>query len=138
VLLLLFSLVPDLNWTGHATISQRDGARLAAKEHDSGSKKEQDWKALDRRWSSLIEQRRKPDIAKWSALDDDFHNFAKKYDIHLEEHAKRANQDSQPTQGAASDFAECPPRDDVRGYRCNLFLGPKGICRYVCLPLDPK
>lgn len=138
VVLLLFLFASDLNWSGYVTMGQRDGSQLKVKGHDSGSQKEQEWRALDQRWSSLIEQRSKPDIAKWRALDDDFHNFAKEYDIHLEEHAKRANQDNRPAQDTASDFARCPPRDDVRGYRCNLFLGPKGVCRYVCVPLSQK
>lgn len=138
MVLLLFLLVSALNWSGHATMSQRDGSQLKVKGRDSGSSKEQDWRALDQRWSSLIGLRNKPDTAKWRALGDDFHNFAKKYDIHLEERAKRANQDNQPAQDTATDFARCPPRDDVRGYRCNLFLGPKGVCRYVCVPLEQK
>ncbi len=135
---LLFLIGLDLNWSGHATVRQRDGGQSGVKGKDSGSQKEQDWKTLEQRWSSLMDQRNMPDVSKWRALDDDFRNFAKKYDIHLEERAKRINQDNRPTQDTPSDFARCPPRDDVRGYRCNLFLGPKGVCRYVCVPLDGK
>ncbi len=35
-------------------------------------------------------------------------------------------------------FAECPARADVPSYRCYLFPGPKGVCRYVCVPIDKK
>lgn len=138
VLLLLILLAFDPHWVGQATTSQQDGIRPRAKERDFGSQKGQDWKALDLRWNSLIEQRNKPDAAKWSALDDDFHTFAKKYDLHLEEHANGPNHKGQPAQHTAWDFAQCPSRDDVPGYRCNLFLGPKGVCRYVCVPLSQK
>ena len=138
VLVLSFSMVPVLNSNGHGARDQRNGAQLPAKERDSGSQKERDWKALDQRWSSLIEQRRNPEIAKWNALDDDFHAFAKKYNVHLEEHSKRTNQKNRPAQNTAWDFAQCPTRDDVQDYRCNLFLGPKGVCRYVCVPLSQK
>ena len=97
------------------------------------SPKQQEWKELDQRWAALIAQRGNPDSAKWTALEDDFRAFAKTRDLHLEEHASRANQDKKAAD-ASSAFAQCPPRDDVPSYRCNLFPGPKGVCRYVCIP----
>lgn len=121
-----------------AFIPASPGARPTADTRGSDSRKQQEWKQLDQRWGSLIGQRNSPDNAKWAALEDDFRGFATKYDIHLEEHARRTNQDGKKTQGSAWDFAQCPPRDDVRGYRCNLFTGPKGVCRYVCVPLDTQ
>lgn len=115
-----------------------EGAQPKADTHDVESRKQQEWKALDQRWGSLIEQRSKPDSTKWAALEDDLRGFATRYDIHLEEHARKTTQDGKKTQGDAWEFAQCPPRDDVRGYRCNLFPGPKGVCRYVCVPLDTQ
>ncbi len=115
-----------------------DSAWPTADTHDTDSRKQQDWKVLDQRWGSLIEQRSNPDSAKWAALEDDLRDFARKYGIHLEEHARKTNQDGKKAQGADSQFAQCPPRDDVRSYHCNLFPGPKGVCRYVCVPLDPQ
>jgi len=97
----------------------------------------EDWKAIEQRWSALIAQRRNTDIAKWSSLEADLRAFAKKYDLHLEEHAKKAK--PSPSGAPVEDpFAECPARDDVLGYRGYLFPGPKGVCRYVCVPGEKK
>jgi hypothetical protein len=112
-----------------------ESARPTADAHNIDFRKQQERKALDQRWGSLIEQRSNPDNAKWAALEDDVRSFASKYDLHLEEHATRANPDNKKT---APEFAQCPPRDDVRSYRCNLFPGPKGVCRYVCVPLNTQ
>ena len=112
--------------------------RLSADLHQPGSRKQQEWKGLDQRWAALIGERNNPDRDKWTVLEDDLRSFAKKYDIHLEEHASRTNQENKKPPGPGSEFAQCPPRDDVRNYRCNLFPGPKGVCRYVCVPLDTQ
>ena len=104
--------------------------------HEIASKKQQEWKELDQRWAVLIRHRSNPDNAKWAALEDDLRGFATKYGIHLEEHASKSDQSNKKAPGGASEFAQCPPRDDSRNYRCNLFPGPKGVCRYVCIPLD--
>lgn len=110
-------------------VTAGDGARTA--------QQAEDWKALEQRWDDLIEQRGHSDITKWNSLEADFRAFAKKYDLHLEEHAKKAKPG--PSGGLAdAAFVGCPPRDDVRGYRCYLFPGPKGVCRYVRVPIGKK
>jgi hypothetical protein len=91
-------------------------------------------KALEQRWSALIAQRANPDVVKWKSLEADFRAFAQKYDLHLEEHANRARP-LPPGAPADAVFLACPPRDDVPGYRGYLFPGPKGVCRYICVPV---
>ena len=95
---------------------------------DNRTARERDREALELRWRSLVADRKNPDVAKWNSLETDFRTFAKKYDLHLEEHAKKAEL-------ADAVFLACPPRDDVRGYRGYLFPGPKGVCRYLCVPI---
>lgn len=112
--------------------------RLAADVHQPDWQKQQEWNELDQRWAALIGQRSNADTDKWTVLEDDLRGFAKKYDIHLEEHASRTNRENKKLPRPGSEFAQCPPRDDVRNYRCNLFPGPKGVCRYVCIPLDAQ
>jgi hypothetical protein len=123
LLLVLFCLAAGIPVTGG------DGARATQQAGD--------WKALEQRWSALIAQRRQPDNVKWTSLETDLRAFAKKYDLHLEEHAKKAkpSPSGAPLEAA---FAECPARDDVPGYRGYLFPGPKGVCRYVRVPNEKK
>ena len=104
---------------------------------DDRTSQTEDRKALEQRWNALIAERRNPDVAKWNSLEADFRSFAKKYDLHLEEHAKRAKSGPPGVLPDAA-FAACPPRDDVPGYRCCLFPGPKGVCRYVSMPAQKK
>ena len=92
-----------------------------------------DIKAFEERWNVLVRQRSKVETAKWQSLEDELRSVTKKYAERTEDHFRR-------TSGAAVDsgdggFSRCPTRDDVPGYKCYLFPGPKGVCRYVCIPV---
>jgi hypothetical protein len=128
----------DMNWTAAAAGHCFNPPLVAlAVSESSQRRQEEDWKALEQRWSALVAQRRSPDITKWNSLEADFRAFAKKYDLHLEEHAKRAKPDL-PVALVDALFTGCPPRDDGPRYRGYLFPGPKGVCRYVCVPTGKK
>lgn len=89
-------------------------------------------------WNALLAERRSEDAAKWKALENDLRDLAKNYDQHLEEHMRKAGSDKAGVPGSANSPGNCALRDDVPGYGCYLFLGPKGVCRYVCAPTKKK
>jgi hypothetical protein len=102
-----------------------------------------DLKAWESRWNALIAQRLNPvgpiNSAKWATLESDLSALAKKYGQANEEHVRKQTTDKTTTMGAGGgEFSDCAPRDDIPGYRCYLFPGPKGVCRYVCTPIDKK
>lgn len=99
-----------------------------------------DLKAWELRWNTLVAQRPNVDTAKWSTLESDLGALAKKYGQANEEHVRKQTTDKTTTMGAGGgEFSDCAPRDDIPGYRCYLFPGPKGVCRYVCTPISkPK
>jgi hypothetical protein len=95
-----------------------------------------DLKAFEERWNALIAQRSKVDTAKWNALEADIRELAKKHGLATEDHTLKASANAAMSRGGGgSGFSACPPRDDIPGYRCYLFPGPKGVCRYVCTPI---
>ena len=93
--------------------------------------------AWEARWSALLAQRPPGDAAKWNALEAELDALARKYgQANQQQVHKQAS--SKPTTMGSAELSPCPPRDDIPGYRCYLFPGPKGVCRYVCSPITKK
>jgi len=93
---------------------------------------QQDLRLFEKRWNALLSDGQNEDKSKWTALENDLRVSAKRYDQHLEEHMRRAKA---AVPGNPSAPPACTVRDDVPGYRCYLFAGPRGVCRYICAPL---
>ena len=93
---------------------------------------QQDLSLFEKRWNALLADRQSEGKARWTTLENDLRVSAKRYDQHLEEHMRRARA-AVPSNPSAP--AACTVRDDVPGYRCYLFAGPRGVCRYICAPL---
>jgi len=93
---------------------------------------------FEAQWNVLLAEPQTGNRAKWRALETDLRDLAKKCGQHLEEHMRRAGGGETEILGNAQSMTNCAPRDDVPGYGCYLFLGPKGVCRYVCAPIKKK
>ena len=93
---------------------------------------QQDLRLFEKRWNALLSDRQSDDKSRWTTLENDLRGNAKRYEQHLEEHMRRAKA---AVPGNPSAPPACTVRDDVPGYRCYLFAGPKGVCRYICAPL---
>lgn len=95
---------------------------------------QQDLRLFETRWKILLADRKSQDKAPWAALESDLRVLAKRYEQHLEEHMRRGKAEGTPSPGNPVILSSCSARDDVPGYSCYLFAGPKGVCRYVCAP----
>jgi len=93
---------------------------------------QQDLRLFEKHWNALLTDRQSEDQSRWTTLENELRGSAKRFDQHLEEHMRRAKAG---VPGSASAPPACTVRDDVPGYRCYLFAGPKGVCRYICAPL---
>jgi len=93
---------------------------------------QQDLLLFEKRWNVLLTGRQSEDNASWTILEKDLRVSAKRYDQHLEEHMRRARV---VVRGNPAAPPACTVRDDVPGYRCYLFAGPRGVCRYICAPV---
>jgi hypothetical protein len=90
-------------------------------------------KSFETRWRDLLQRPQKGDRSKWTLLENDLRANAKKYNQRLEEET------SKPMTGATavvnSTFTvPCLSQYDRPGYRCFIFPGRNGDCRYVCVP----
>jgi hypothetical protein len=91
-------------------------------------------KSFETRWRDLLQHPQKGDKSKWALLENDLRANAKKYNQHLEEET------SKPMTGATavvnSTFTvPCLSQYDRPGYRCFIFPGRNGDCRYLCAPI---
>jgi hypothetical protein len=91
-------------------------------------------KSFETRWRDLLQHPQKGDKPKWTLLENDLRANANKYNQHLEEEA------SKPMTGAPavvnSTFTvPCLSQYDRPGYRCFIFPGRNGDCRYLCGPI---
>lgn len=91
-------------------------------------------KSFETRWRDLLQHPQKGDKSKWTLLENDLRANAKKYSQRLEEEA------SKPMTGTTavvnSTFTvPCLSQYDRPGYRCFIFPGRNGDCRYVCVPI---
>jgi len=93
---------------------------------------QQDLRVFEKRWNALLSDRQNEDKSRWTTLENELRVSAKRFDQHLEEHMRRAKT---AVPGNPSASPACTVRDDVPGYRCYLFAGPRGACRYICAPL---
>ena len=89
--------------------------------------------SFESRWRDLLQHPQKGDKSKWTLLENDLRANAKKYNQRLEEET------SKPMTGATavvnSTFTvPCLSQYDRPGYRCFIFPGRNGDCRYVCVP----
>lgn len=91
-------------------------------------------KSFETRWRDLLQHPQKGDRSKWTLLENDLRANAKKYNQRLEEET------SKPMTGTTavvnSTFTvPCLSQYDRPRYRCFIFPGRNGDCRYICAPI---